>query len=58
MNKGTQRALNDLFKMVTQLNKQCEEMFSDNTDMRREWDKTTDYLNKVNMTIEDMGSKM
>jgi len=33
-------------------------MFSDNTDMRREWDKTTDYLNKVNMTIEDMGSKM
>ena len=33
-------------------------MFSDNTDMRREWDKTTEYLNKVNMEMEDMGSKM
>lgn len=44
--------------MVTQLNRKSDEVISDNSEMRNECDKTSDYLAHMAMNIENMGTKM
>jgi predicted nucleic acid-binding Zn-ribbon protein len=58
MSKPMQKAFDELYKVVTQQSASIQEVVSDNSDMRRELDKVFDYLQKIDMNLEDIRSKM